>query len=48
MRRLYETVDRRKRVRELRQAADECDRAGYPGIATVNAQHADWLEGGRR
>jgi hypothetical protein len=44
MKRLYEPRSRKLRAANLRAAAVECERRGYPGIAQVNRELADWID----
>lgn len=44
MRSLYESVDRKRRALEHHRNALECEKAGYPGLATVNKEIAAMLE----
>ena len=43
MRRNYMTTNRRMQVQQYLKAAEECEDAGYPGIAQVNREMAAWL-----
>lgn len=44
MRKTYQTTNRKLRAQQLRQAAQECQQGGAPGLAEVNWQEADWID----
>jgi hypothetical protein len=44
MRRLYESLNRKKRAEQKRRDARECERAGFPMFAAINAAEAEHLD----
>lgn len=44
MRKTYQTTDRKLRAQQLRQAAQECQKAGALALAQVNWEEADWID----
>lgn len=44
MRKTYQTTNRKLRAQQLRQAAQECQNAGYLDLASVNWLEADWID----
>lgn len=44
MRKMYATTNRAKRASQLRQAAIECEKAGFLYLAWVNFTEADILD----
>lgn len=41
---MYETLNHKQRAAELRRDASELDRRGYPCLASVNWEMAEWID----
>jgi hypothetical protein len=48
MRKMYQSTSRRKRAEEARKNAEECEAAGFLGLAQVNWEMAYLLDPPRR
>lgn len=48
MRRLYEPVNKPRRADQHRKDAEECHNAGFPNLARLNWEQAEFLDPPRR